>query len=91
MLKKLGHMIRGFPTCRSASAFLLDYVEGRLSVKTAKRFEEHIALCPNCERFLAQYRETIRLLRDIPTPEPPPELADMTCAFLRESLGLEDS
>lgn len=91
MLKKLGHMIKGFPTCRSASAFLLDYVEGRLSAKTARKFEEHIAMCPNCEHYLDQYRETIRLVKNIPAPEPPAELADMTCAFLRESLGLKDS
>jgi len=81
-------MIRGLPTCRSASSFLLDYVEGRLSAKTSKRFEEHIAMCPNCKQFLVQYKETIRMLKDIPAPEPPPELADMTSVFLKESLGL---
>lgn len=84
-------MIRGFPTCRSASAFLLDYVEGRLSAKTARKFEEHLAICPNCERFLEQYRETIRMVKELPAPEPPPELADMTSEFLRASMDREKS
>lgn len=90
MLNKIGHIVRGAPTCRSAAAFLLDYVEGRLGEKTSKKFEKHIAMCPNCERFLQQYRATVRMVKDIPPPQPPPELADMTCEFIKESLGLTD-
>lgn len=91
MLKKLSHMARGLPTCRTVAKFLLDYVDGRLSDKTVRRFEEHIARCPNCDRYLRQYKETVHLLKDTPAPEPPPELADETLQFLKASLGLKDS
>ncbi|MGA7305605.1 MAG: zf-HC2 domain-containing protein [Rhodothermales bacterium] len=91
MLKKLTHMVRGLPTCRTVAAFLADYLEGRLSEKTVHKFEEHIAMCPNCGRYLQQYKETLRMLKDMPAPEPPPELAEMTCEFLRDSLGARDS
>jgi anti-sigma factor RsiW len=91
MLKILAHIVHGLPTCRSTAAFLLDYIEGRLSEKTARKFEAHISICPNCERYLEQYRETIRLVKDLPAPEPPPELADLTCAFLKEALDIKES
>jgi len=84
-------MIRGHRTCRSVAAFLLDYVEGKLPEETSQTFEAHISMCPNCERYLTQYKETLSLLRDIPAPEPPAELADMTSAFLKQSLGLSES
>jgi anti-sigma factor RsiW len=91
MLKNLGHIVRGLSTCRSTAAFLLDYVEGRLDEKTARKFEAHIALCPNCQRYLDQYRTTIKMVKDLPAPEPPPELADMTCAFIKQSLNIDES
>ncbi len=84
-------MIGGRRTCRSVAAFLLDYVEGNLPEATAETFEAHVRMCPNCERYLDQYKETVRLLKDLPVPEPPAELADMTSAFLKRSLGLAES
>lgn len=86
MLKMLVNMVKGVPTCRRTAAFLLDYVEGKLDPKTVALFEAHIAMCPNCELYLRQYRETVRLLNDMPPPEPPAELAEATSQFLRSSL-----
>jgi anti-sigma factor RsiW len=37
----------------------MDYLSGELARGHGLAFEQHLALCPNCERYLAQYRETI--------------------------------
>lgn len=80
-------MIKGGASCRSVSAFLTDYVEGHLDQKTARRFEEHIDVCPNCRRYLDQYRETVSMVKDLPPPPIPAELEERTCAFIIQSLG----
>lgn len=76
-------------SCEKVDGFLLDYVEGRLDPETARRFEDHIELCPNCERYLEQYRETIRLVKALPPPPVPEELARRTRTFIDQSLGEE--
>lgn len=86
MFKKLIQKLTGAYTCERVNAFLLDYVEGRLEPTTVDRFEQHIRECPNCGRYLDQYRETISMVKEIPQPEVPSELAERTRAFLEESL-----
>jgi anti-sigma factor RsiW len=60
--------------CRQAVELMTDYLEGRLSQAGRRRFERHLAGCPNCTEYLAQLRETIRLTgqtaaaEDLPAP-----------------------
>jgi anti-sigma factor RsiW len=46
-------------TCREFASFINDYLTGELPRVDRFAFERHLALCPDCERYLAQYRETI--------------------------------
>ena len=46
-------------TCREASEFLLEYVSAELEVEVRAEFEAHMMACPNCERFVTQYRATV--------------------------------
>ena len=46
-------------TCRDFADFLADYLAGDLPEDILATFEDHIAVCPNCVRYLAQYRESI--------------------------------
>lgn len=48
-------------TCRAALDFLLDYVEDRLSPQQKEILEAHLAICPDCQSYLASYRQTIML------------------------------
>ena len=91
MLKLARYVLKGGYTCRKANDFLTDYVEGRLDEKTARMFEEHIELCPNCDEYLEQYRETVRLVSEIPDSEVPPELEAKTREFLLSALEIEES
>jgi anti-sigma factor RsiW len=48
-------------TCRELNDFLLEYVEGSLAARVRGEFERHLGLCPDCVRYLDEYREVIRL------------------------------
>lgn len=48
-------------TCREFAEFLGDYFSGDLQSDVKAAFERHVSRCTNCERYLAGYRETIRL------------------------------
>ena len=87
MLRMITNILRKDGTCKRVSAFLLDYVEGRLEPKTAERFDNHISSCPNCKLYLDQYRETMSLVKDIPDPPVPAELEERVSAFLKSALS----
>ncbi len=53
-------------SCEEFVELVTDYLEGAMDDPTRHRFEEHLALCEGCEVYLAQMRETARLLGRIP-------------------------
>ena len=50
-------------TCRDFADFLHRYLAATLPAPIASRFERHLSVCPNCQRYLAQYRDTVALGR----------------------------
>ena len=46
-------------TCRDFADFLLDYVEGALPLEARRRFDEHMAACPDCVQYLQHYTAAI--------------------------------
>jgi len=50
-------------TCREFADFIADYLSGELSAESRARFEQHLALCINCHRYLRSYEETVKLGR----------------------------
>ena len=50
-------------TCRDFADFLDRYLAATLPAPIVSRFERHLSVCPNCQRYLAQYRDTIALGR----------------------------
>jgi anti-sigma factor RsiW len=48
-------------TCREFADFMMDYLSDELSTESRAAFEYHLSLCPNCQRYLASYRETVTL------------------------------
>jgi len=53
-------------TCQELVELVTDYLEGALDEETADRFERHLSVCPGCEAYLNQMRETASLLGEIP-------------------------
>ena len=62
--------------CQQAVELVTDYLEGTLSGRARRRFEAHLAVCPNCTEYLAQMRETIRLTGRIEPEELTPQARD---------------
>ena len=54
-------LLRRDLVCQQAVELVTGYLEGTLSRREHRRFEGHLAGCPNCTEYLAQTRETIRL------------------------------
>lgn len=48
-------------TCREFVEIVTDYLEGTLAPGERERFEAHLAVCPGCQIYLEQIRETVRL------------------------------
>ena len=59
--------------CRELVELVTDYLEGTLSRRDRARFDEHIAGCPHCTEYLAQFRETLRLTGTLRTSDVSPE------------------
>lgn len=76
-------------TCQELIEFLLDYLEGDLSAAERRRFDEHLAICPQCVAYLDSYRQTVALGRDAcrdPQDDPselPEELVEAILAARR--------
>ena len=51
-------------TCRDFADFLLSYADGELAQAERVAFDAHLAICPDCMRYLAQYLDTIAAAPD---------------------------
>jgi anti-sigma factor RsiW len=63
-------------TCRDFADVLLDYVEAELPRETRWRFEEHMAICPDCAQYLQHYTDTITAGRRALADDLPAEVPD---------------
>ena len=48
-------------TCREFADFMADYLSGELPQDVRAKFDDHLGVCSNCERYLAGYKAAIRL------------------------------
>jgi anti-sigma factor RsiW len=53
-------------TCEEFVELVTAYLEGTLPADDRAAFDEHMALCPGCDRYLAQFRTTIDVLGELP-------------------------
>jgi anti-sigma factor RsiW len=60
-------------SCQELVELVTDYLEGALGEADLRRFEQHIAGCGGCTRYLAQLRATIRIAGTIRTDDLSPE------------------
>jgi predicted anti-sigma-YlaC factor YlaD len=75
------------PVCREMSELATDYLERSLPLRTWLGARWHLLLCPACQRYYAQMRQTVRLLasRRLPPPDPAAEAGIL--ASLRDAGG----
>jgi anti-sigma factor RsiW len=53
-------------TCEELVELVTSYLEGTLPERERRAFDEHVALCPGCDRYISQFRTTIHLLGGLP-------------------------
>jgi anti-sigma factor RsiW len=46
-------------TCREFVDFIVGYLDGDLPADVQQPFEHHLSRCPDCDRYLRQYRATV--------------------------------
>ena len=63
--KTLKTTVPGNLTCRQVEQFLLDYLEGQVSLWTWCKFRYHLLLCDDCRQYLQDYRNAVALGRRI--------------------------
>ncbi|MGH2952747.1 MAG: anti-sigma factor family protein [Solirubrobacterales bacterium] len=68
---------------RWTHAHLSEYMDQELGPQQASRVEEHVSICPHCQRVLATLRRTLQGLRSLGA-EPEPGVADGVIERLRE-------
>ncbi len=66
----------GSITCREFVELVTEYLENRLDAQSRTRFEEHVAECPGCARYLDQMGESARLLGRVSIDTISPEARD---------------
>jgi anti-sigma factor RsiW len=53
-------------TCQGLVELVTAYLEGALDEESTHRFDQHLAICPGCETYLEQMKETASLVGEIP-------------------------
>jgi hypothetical protein len=62
--------------CARVRSHLGDHLEGDLELQFRARVDEHLGRCASCAQELSELRSTVALVRNLPTPQPPAELAN---------------
>ena len=70
--------------CQELVELVTDYLEGALAPGDLQRFEQHIAGCDGCTRYLDQLRLTIRLTGTLTITDISPEAEEALVAAFRE-------
>lgn len=60
------------PTCEEVLTFLWAYLDGELEEEKRREFDYHLSRCASCTAYLATYRTTIALEREVAAGEGPP-------------------
>jgi anti-sigma factor RsiW len=61
-------------TCKDVIGMLLEYLEATLGQATVEAFDRHLAICPECQAYVATYRKTRDLTGRVARVEMPDEI-----------------
>lgn len=66
-------------TCKDFLDFIMGYLDGDLPAEVRAPFERHLALCPDCHRYLRVYETTAKAGQPAfsnPDAQVPPDVPD---------------
>jgi anti-sigma factor RsiW len=67
--------------CNELVELVTAFLDRSLDAETERRVVDHLALCDGCERYIDQFRQTIRALGELP----PERLSDEARAGLLDA------
>jgi anti-sigma factor RsiW len=70
-------------TCREFVELVTEYLEERLDDETRSRFEQHVAVCPGCARYLDQIRASMQALGQVSLDSISPSARDQLLEAFR--------
>ncbi len=70
--------------CQQAVELVTDYLESRLPRADRRRYEAHLAGCPDCTEYLAQMRKTIELTGALTPDDLTPQMQDDFIGLYRQ-------
>ena len=70
-------------TCKELVELVTEYLEESLSPRVRAQFEEHLAVCPGCDTYLEQMRQTIRAMGELTEDSLEPETREKLLALFR--------
>lgn len=70
--------------CQELVEVITQYLDGTLPEPDRIRFEDHLATCSACTRYLRQFRETIVALRGLPDERVPERERRQLLALFRD-------
>ena len=70
-------------SCHELVELVTDYLEGALAPDVRARMDEHLAACEGCATYLAQMRETIRVLGALREDDLDPALREQLVGAFR--------
>jgi anti-sigma factor RsiW len=59
--------------CRQVVELMTEYLEGTLPAADRQRFEQHLAGCDGCTRYLEQLRVSLKVMGRLGQPQAVPE------------------
>ena len=69
-------------SCNEIVEMVTDYIEGDLDPPTVAALEEHLRVCPGCDRYVDQIRVTVSTLGSITSESLSPQAqSDLLDAF----------
>ena len=60
-------------SCKELVEIITEYLEGTLPESERARFEYHLGLCPGCQTYLEQMRQTVRAVGRLSEESIPPQ------------------
>jgi len=68
--------------CREVVEVVTEYLEGAMAPGDRLRFDDHLALCADCQAYLEQMRTVVRVAgRPVADAVPPETMAGLLRAF----------
>jgi anti-sigma factor RsiW len=70
--------------CKEVVELVTAYLEDALDLADRERFEEHLAFCDGCDRYLEQMRLTVEATGRVDVGDLPPDLEERLLMAFRD-------